>query len=201
MSSSRTQQLRHIASRLGMQFQEREEWGFMNYLLDFQLFRTGRFRRITNILHKKDDWLQTEIYIFDYKYVRGKGKHRKVKRQTVFFIQSKQLALPQFLMKPETFFHRVGEYLGMQDIDFEEYPVFSNHYLLRGEDENFIRATMSEEVLKFFTVEKNWSLEGVNYYLVLYQKNRLLQPKRIKNFYEKGMDLYKMLIYEPPTLE
>lgn len=194
MSSIRTQQLRHVAFHLDMDFQATDEWGIINYLRDFQLFRTGRSKRISNVIHKKDDWLDMETYIFDYRFLKGKGKHRSQRNQTVFFVQSKKMGLPHFLMKPETFFHRIGAYLGMQDIDFEEFPVFSERYLLRGEDEDYIRATMNEEILKFFSIERNWSLEGVNYYLILYSKNRLLAPKKIEHFYQKGMELYEMLL-------
>ena len=199
MSSSRTQQLRHIAYHLKMDFHSEEEWGEINYLKDFRLFRSGRRKEITNIFQKRDEFLDLEASIFDYKYVRGGGKNRKTIKQTVFFVKSKRLGLPHFLMKPETFFHRIGTYLGMQDIDFEEYPTFSQNYLLQGEDEEYIRATMDDEVLKFFSVEKDWSVEGVNYYLIIYKKNKLLAPRRIKHLYQKGMDIYKLLVYEPPT--
>lgn len=189
-----------IAFDLGMEFHQRDQWSMLSLLKGFQLFRQGRARRITNIMHQRDEFLNVETYIFDYYSVRGRGKHRKATNQTVFFIQSKSLGLPEFLMKPENFFHKIGAYLGMQDIDFEEFPVFSENYLLKGKDEDYIRATMNEEVLRFFSVEKDWSLEGVNYFLIFYQKKRLIPPQKIKHFFKKGMELHRMLIAEPPGL-
>ena len=59
---------------------------------------------------------------------------------------------------------------------------------------------MTDEVLKYFSVEKNWSLEGVNYYLIFYQKRKLIPPHQIRHFYQKGMEIYKMLITDPPGL-
>ncbi len=84
----------------------------------------------------------------------------------------------------------------MQDIDFEQYPLFSSQYLLRGDDEEYIRASFPEKALQFFTIEKNWTLEGLNYYLVLYRKNHLMLPSQVLDFYRKGMHLHHILSSE-----
>lgn len=201
MLKHRTHKMSKTAFDLKMEFHQRDDWGLLALLKGFQLFSQGRSRRISNIMQYRDDFLDLQTYIFDYRFVRGRGKHRKSYNQTVFFIQSKKLGLPEFLMKPENFFHKIGNFLGIRDIDFEEYPIFSEQYFLKGEDEDFIRASMNEEILKFFTIEKNWSLEGVNYYMVLYQKRKLIPPQRIRQFYQKGMDIYKMLITDAPRLD
>ncbi|MEM7379847.1 MAG: ABC-F family ATP-binding cassette domain-containing protein [Bacteroidota bacterium] len=58
--------------------------------------------------------------MFDYSYQRGKNNQKRTYRQTVFFVKSKKLGLPELFMKPESFFNMIGTYLGMQDIDFEK---------------------------------------------------------------------------------
>jgi hypothetical protein len=138
--------------------------------------------------------MEEKINVFDYRYTVSTGKSSHTFHQSVFFIQSKQLAMPQMLLKPENFFHKIGAWLGMQDIDFEEHPEFSDRYLLQGEDEERIRRTMSNEtVMRFFTVEKNWSLESIGFYLVLYQERKLIDPGHFKTLYGKGMKLYEQL--------
>ena len=108
MLKHRTQKMSKIAFDFEMDFHPKDDWGLLALLKGFQLFRQGRRRRISNILQRKDDFLELETYIFDYRFVRGRSKHRKTFNQTVFFIQSKKLGLPEFLMKPENFFHRIG---------------------------------------------------------------------------------------------
>lgn len=198
MSYDRSTQFRNIALQLEMQYSAEDEWGLLNLLKDFQLFRRGHSRKITNLLYRQIGMLETEIHVFDYRYVISSNNSRRVFKQTVFFVHSKKLGLPQFLLKPENFFHKIGQLLGMQDIDFEQYPKFSDQYLLRGEDEDYIRASFPDEALQFFTIEKNWSLEGLNYYLVFYQKNRLLLPSQIVDFYRKGMHLHEILASDRP---
>ncbi len=188
----RTQVLQHIARRMGMTFKEEDDYGMEALLRDFTLFNKGRHRSITNLMQLQDTWMEVEVSIFDYAYRRGRSR-RNVSRQTVFFVKSKHLGLPQFLMEPETFFHKIGNLLGMQDIDFEQYPKFSNQYLLQGDDEELIRHMMDERLLKYFTVQKNWSLEGVNYYLIFYRANRLLSPRDVRRFFNQGMALHEML--------
>jgi hypothetical protein len=192
MNSARGHELENVAYRLGMEYQYGEEWGIMPYLQDFNLFRIGRGRKITHMLYTQDEWLESRVFVFDYVY--RSGKNRRKHYQTVFFVESKDLGLPQFFLKPEHFFHQVGELLGLtQDIDFEEHPEFSKRYWLKGDDEDYIRHTFNKKVRHFFTVEKNWSLEGINYYMIFYKRGRLLPAKDIKEFYEKGMALVKML--------
>ena len=193
MSAKRRKELEKEAHKLGMSFSEKDDWGLIGFLKDFKLFRKGFGKRVTNVMHAQDDWLKMEARVFDYRYTIHSGKSSRVFRQTVFFMQSKQLGLPEFLLKPENIFHKIGQLLGMQDIDFEEYPAFSNQYLLKGDDEDYIRATMNDQVLKFFTVEKNWTLEGVNYYLLFYRNNKLLHPSQIRRFYQKGLKICEML--------
>lgn len=190
----RTAELRAAAPEIGMRFQEKDEYGMIALLRDFKLFQRGRRRAIINILTRESDLMEEKVNIFDYRYTVQSNNSSRTFVQTVFFIQSKQLALPEMLLKPEHFFHKVGAWLGMQDIDFEEHPSFSESYLLQGEDESRIRRTMGQEaVIRFFTVEKNWSLESIGFYLILYQEQTLFTPGHIKTLYNKGMDLYQQL--------
>ena len=196
MLSHRAEQLDNIAFQLGMEFSARDEWGLINYLEDFKLFRRGFSKRISNILHRQDEMLNLGAYIFDYRFTISTGNSARVIRQTVFFIESRKLELPIFYMRPEHIFHRIGEFLGMQDIDFEEYPVFSGNYVLRGEDEDFIRDSMDDPFLRFFSVENKWYLEGINYYLLFYRRGKLLKPEQIREFYSKGLEIFKLLVTE-----
>lgn len=196
--SPRTAHLQRLARELNMSFSETDDWGLMELLNEFKIFKQGRRRKISNILHSVDDFLELNISIFDYEYVVGKNRERNTKRQTVFFFRSRALGLPEMYMKPENVFHRIANYLHLsQDIDFEEFPKFSKQYLLQGEDEEYIRYTMNNEVLTFFTKEKGWTLEAINFFLMFHYNNKLLKPWEIKRLFKKGIKLHEMLKYKP----
>ncbi|MEL6866576.1 MAG: hypothetical protein AAFP19_19275 [Bacteroidota bacterium] len=189
----RSEKLKKVAFQLDMDFIPIDEYGFVSMLKDFRLFKYGHSKKITNMMYKRDVWNQLDVRLFDYRFVIQAGNTPVHHRQSVIFIQSKLLNLPEFLLKPETFFHWVAAKLGMEDIDFEAFPEFSNQYHLTGRDEELIRHQFNKDVLQFFTIEKDWRLEGVNYYLIFYKRRHLFSPEEIKSFYQKGMQLYQML--------
>jgi hypothetical protein len=176
-----------------MDFIEFEEYSVTREVSDFELFRKGRNRLASNIMQKQDEWMENNIKIFDYQFETGHSNQRRTVAQTVFLIRSKKLGLPQFVMKPESFFDKIASYFGRQDIDFERFPKFSGQYLLQGEDEEYIRFKMSDEILHFFSRERGWHMEGVNYYLILYKENHRLRANSISQLYERGMGLFNLL--------
>ena len=154
--------MKKLAFQLDMEFTKKDEFSLRKRLTDFQLFQKGHSRSIYNLMIKKDDWLETQYSIFDYKYVQQHGKHAKTYRQTVFFIDSKKLELPEFLMKPEHFLHKIGKHLNLvQDIDFKEHPEFSKNYLVQSEFPEMLKEQTHPELLKFLTIEDKWTLVSI----------------------------------------
>ncbi len=188
-------QMRETAQRLGMDFQETDEYGLIAMMKEFKLFKRGYGKKITNIISNKRDIEHADFRIFDYKYVIGGGNSTRAIHQTVFYVHSKKLNLPHLLLKPEGFFSRVNEYFGSQDIDFQAFPVFSKQYTLQG-DEPQVRDVMKDHILHFFTIEKDWSLEGLNYLLILYIKNQRFSPEQIEGFYQKGLEVFQLFAEE-----
>jgi hypothetical protein len=186
----RLQEMEFVATKLNSSFRLKDDFGLRNMLMDFKLFRTGGSKGITNIIWNKSEEL--EWYVFDYKYVISTGNSARRISQTVFFMDSKKLGLPEFSMKPENLLHRIGTWLGWDDIDFMEYPKFSDQYFLKGENESFIRKSFDEGVLKLFSIEKGWWMEGLGYYLILYKKNKKLKTYQIVDFHKKMLYLYDL---------
>lgn len=196
MNKLRGQRLRYVANQLQMEYQAADQWGVLQQLQDFQLFRRGFRGRVRHLLRKQDGLMESNLNIFDYRYLKWAGKSSKRVEQTVFFLESQQLALPEFFMHPEHFFHKIGKLLGIDDINFQSHPDFSYHYHLTGEDEQVIRHQFNPQVLRFFSLEKGWTMEGLGFYLVLYKKGKVIDPKTIRHLYEKGQEVYEALKQE-----
>ena len=99
-------------------------------------------------------------------------------------------------MKPEHFGHRIAAYLGWEDIDFEQYPSFSENYHLSGENEDFIRHTFNDQILKFFSRTSGWSIEAANYYLIFYSHNSLVPENILYDFQRLGMGIFELFEVE-----
>jgi hypothetical protein len=196
----RSNSLGQVAYKLGLSWVGDDTDGTLPFLRDFQLVR-GHSKKIKHLMQERDGLLETDIRIFDYQHTISAGNTHKKENQTVFFVQSQNLGLPELYLRPEHFLHKVGEYLNLtRDIDFEEHPEFSKKYRLTGKDEDFIRASFNEDVLHFFTFNKKWSFEGVGYYFILYRRNKLIPPDEIERFYQMGKHLIRMLKSDFPPI-
>ena len=195
LSPYRPRNLAQLADKLHCSFQTEDELDLVSQLQDFRLFSQGRDRRAENVLRHHDGLLEFDMSIFDYSYAgwgKGKDPHKR-SWQTVFFVQSKALSLPELELKPETLGHKLAGLLGYEDIDFVRFPKFSGQYHLTGPDEEYIRHHFNDGVLQYFTEHKGWTVEGLGFYLVFYRKGRLVPSAEIEAFYRRGINVFNLL--------
>ncbi|MBK8502989.1 MAG: hypothetical protein IPL46_12695 [Saprospiraceae bacterium] len=190
--SKRGEDIQQIAGQLSCDYRSKDDFGLIKLLADFKLFNSGGRRSIRNILSHDVPSLDCKIWIFDYHYTISTGHSSHTVKQSVFFIQSKELGLPHFHLRPEHFLDKIGSWFGMEDIDFDEYSNFSKAYHLKGADEYMIRKTFSDRVIDYFTSEPGWHVEGLNYYLVIYRAKKLLHPTQLAAFEGKGHEVFQI---------
>jgi hypothetical protein len=197
----RNRQFRRVASKLDMDYTYQDEWGLQPLLRDFRLFRRGWRGKIHHVLTQQASLNEWRTHIFDYRYLKWSGKHTRRVEQTVFFLESKELGLPDFYLEPEHFFHKIGEALKLtRDIDFEQYTDFSYHYRLTGEDESYIRQKFGDRLLRYFNVERGWTMEGVGYFLVLYKRGQVLSPQKVEELYRAGERIHEAILRDQRIL-
>lgn len=198
--NERIEEFKSCANALSWSFVPADEFGMIKWLLDFKLFKSGSHHKITSLIIKENDDLEFTC-MFDYAYTISTGKSSVTYSQTVYFRYSKSLALPHFVMVPEKWYHRIGTYFGMQDIDFIEYPEFSQNYLLRGADEDYIRYHFNHpEMIRFFDQQGFYSLEGVNYLMILYVNNVVLPTEQALQLVKIGDRLHDFFAVKTPAL-
>jgi hypothetical protein len=188
------------AKALSWKFKEADDFGMLKWLLDFKLFKTGGHKKISPIITTENADLEFTC-MFDYAYTVSTGKTTVSYQQTVYFRYSKVLALPHFMMVPEKWYHRIGTYFGMQDIDFVEYPTFSQNYLLQGKDEDYIRYHFNHpEMIRFFDQQGFYSMEGMNYLMILYVNNRILPRAQMKQLATIGDAFHDFFAKKTPGI-
>ncbi len=196
--NDRQKQFAKCASALPWELKEKDDYGMIKWLLDFHLFKKGGNKKITPLLVNKKEELELSA-LFDYSYTISTGKSSSTFRQTVYFRYSKSLALPHFTMVPEKWYHRIGSYFGMQDIDFIEYPAFSQNYLLQGKDEEYIRYHFDHpDMIRFFDQQGFYSLEGMNYLMVVYINNVVLDAEQALQLVTIGDHLHDYFADKTP---
>jgi hypothetical protein len=188
----RTQEMSVLASQMGWTFEE--EPAVPAELRELEPFRTGHSHRMRNRLTRRRQ--EQTVEAFDYFYTTGGGKNAHHHRMTVVKVPLPE-TYPVFSVRGEHFGHRIAGIFGMQDIDFPEYPAFSQRYLLRGADEPAIRRAFSRDLIEFFEAHTEDAIAaacgGRDLYVWM---NGLTQPAAMEMRLEMALELRRRLTNE-----
>ncbi len=188
IEKARTEQFQAVTDELGLQFHPQGDPAVQNAFGHFRLFNQGHGRRTKNMICGQTE--DVELAIFGYRYTTGSGKHQHTHRQTVISFQSPHLALPDFELRPETMFHKIGQAFGYKDVDFDSHPLFSKRCLLRGPNEAAIRDFFTTELLEFFAAQTGVSVEASDNRLIYYRARKRIKPSEVRPFMEEGFRVY-----------
>ncbi len=166
-------------------FSQKGDPNLLDRLKGFHLFSQGHSKKIANVLMGKAGAL--DVAVFDYAYTTGGGKHSQHWRQTVIFFERDDMSLPKFTLRPENIFHKIGQVFGYKDIDFDSHPEFSKRYLLRGENEEAVRATFGDEARSFYESDLKLSTEAAGPQLIHYRSGKRVSPDQISEFIKQGV--------------
>lgn len=189
LQRKRTGNLRALAESMGFSFEPRGDAAFLKSLQHFHLFSQGHSRKIRNLVQGQVEGI--DVAVFDYTY-NPFGKKR-VRHQTVVLLESGDLQLPAFSLRPEGVLHRLGRLVGYQDIDLEAYPTFSKQYVVQGEDEEQVRSVLSAEAVAHYEALERMSTEGAGNQLVYYRASKRAPVEGVEQLMEEGLQAAKML--------
>lgn len=187
----RAERIRTIADEMGLQFSADGDSVVSDAIGHLRLFNQGQGRKFSNMISGQAD--DVEIAMFGYRFTTGGGNQRQTHQQSVICFQSPLLALPDFEIRPESVFHKIGKALGYQDINFDSHPVFSKRFLLRGPEETAIREFFRPDILEFFESRQGVSVEASGDRLIYYRARKRIKPEEVKPFMEEGFQVYALL--------
>jgi len=186
-----------LAHTLGLTFSAEDSFGLARQLQGFELFERERTRwfnqgKISNVMRGLVG--ETDVYLFDYTFTVQAGKSRKPITQTVFFANDKNWYLPDFHLKPESFWHKFQAMVGLEDdIDFAENPEFSDKYWLISKYEDLIRQQFTPKLQGFLMEKPPAHLEGNNYYLIAYKPRQKMQAAEAQVFFSHCCEIVQLL--------
>jgi len=135
-AAKRREAWRALARRIGCSYSCRDRFA-IPHSYPQSLFDRGHGRRAHNVLHGQID--DNEIKCFDYLYKTtsgtGKNRHEETHRFSCLLL-TPPIPFKPLSIRPETFFDRVGEFLGLDDIDFES-DEFSRRFFVKCRDKRF----------------------------------------------------------------
>lgn len=185
----RTRLLSELANEFAFDFAPVGDPTHFDSLKSLNLFSQGRNPVWANLMRGEAGGLA--VSIFDYRYTTGSGKHKRTTKQTVICFQFDTPSLPLFSLRPASFWHKVGGWLGMKDIDFDSHPKFSSAYYLQGPNEEAIRQVFTSKTLDYFEENRNLSVEAMGDRLLYYAPGVRQDPKKIREFLTRGFEILK----------
>lgn len=189
----RTADLQLVAADLNLEFRDTGDAGLQQDLAAFPLFNIGRAHKLTNLFVAETPALK--INLFDYEYTTGHGKHKRVRRQTVAAVQSTELVIPDFIMRPERKLDLVGSLLGRQDIDFADHPAFSKAFVLKSGDETATRDFFDTALLDYFAAHGTISFEAAQGAFLYFRRWKYVPPQTdaLRDFLAEGHQAFQAL--------
>ena len=199
----RLAEINRLGKELDLAVLPKDSLGLDRQLQQFELFSRERssWHRNGSVSYVLRGQVEdTEVYLFDYTYVVSTGKSAHRVSQTVFFANDKNWYLPDFHLKPETWWHKVLKTIGWKDdINFSESPDFSDKFWLTSNFEQLIREQFTPTLQNFLLERPPVHIEGRNYYLVAHKPGKVLQADEARSFFEHCCELVKMLKKEGKT--
>ena len=191
LEKKRTKALQAIAAEIDLHFSATQDDDLFASMQKFPLFNKGRGRKTRNVMSTETDIAR--LTIFDYQYTTGGGEHSQTHRQTVVALESEALRLPNFSLRPESVFHKIGAAIGMQDIDFEEHAEFSDNFVLAGDDEQLVRQFFDNGLLNEFAKRKGVSVESAPGSFI-YFRSRRCKPEQIREHMSQAYAIYSAFV-------
>jgi hypothetical protein len=189
---ARSAALQQAGVTMGLLFEPTADVDQLKAVADLPVFNHGHTRRAYNMLSRRTDG--GDVKVFDYRYTTGGGKESHTYIQTIALYPGGGRALPDFMLAPESVFHKIGQAFGYQDIDFDSNPEFSSQYLLRGADETAIRAAFTPETLSFFQTEPGWTVEVRAGTAGVYRAHKRCKPEDLSTFVEQSRAVLRALV-------
>ena len=147
----RREMMRANAQRMGLTYLQDDDIGLYAMLPDVPVFQRGRARRCYNIIYDAEDEKQSMV-LCDYKYTTGGGKNSHTYHLFTCLLRLDPPLDPRVWvwMQQEGFLQRLGEFLGVADIDFADDPDFSRRFRVKpvgaSASEDAIRKALTTEV-------------------------------------------------------
>jgi hypothetical protein len=186
----RTRSLGMSAAQLGWKFAAIAPLNMISGLESLALCNEGHEKHIKNFMYGEASG--TKAAVFDYVYVTGYGKNRQTYTQSVVYLEPRDLNLPYFSLRPESFVLKIFTAFGYQDIDFGQRPEFSRQYILRGQDEPAIRRMFNDGLLAFYESNPGTCTDGGGNQLLIFRGGHRFQPAEIQSYIGLALSVAKL---------
>jgi hypothetical protein len=189
----RSAKLEAAAKALGFAFRRKPLPQDQTLVAGSALQAMGHGHRVRNIIEVPERE-GARCTLFDFTYVVGHGKNSKTYTQTVARVESPKLNLPAFQLRPEGVLLKIAQSLGLRDFDFQEWPVFSKMYQLRGQDEAAVRAVFTPPILSYCEQNRGLWMSANGQFLWVHRERRRVKADEIAAFLASSLEVATLFL-------
>jgi MFS superfamily sulfate permease-like transporter len=175
---SRQIELRSFADAYELNFYPQKVRNAIKYK-DFPIQKGNKIQYEENIMNGYREFGKVEVS--DITLTEGARQERNDTHITVIHVSDLDVNIPDFALEPEQLWTKISEMTSGKDIDFQNHPLFSKKYYLRGEDEKNIRNFFTESLIGFLETHDNIHVESHKNKLLVYMKRDQLTTDEIKS--------------------
>jgi MFS superfamily sulfate permease-like transporter len=153
-------------------------------------YRENKFTKNIIISDKKQN---IKIEFFDVFFSKGIRMSEQNKFLSAFLITGFTEIIPDFSLTQENFISKVLQTVGYHDINFNDYPLFSEKFLLKGEEESQIRKFFTKTLIHFFENHTQFNVECVENRILVYTDMELMNRNEIEDGLQFSEALVKVI--------
>jgi MFS superfamily sulfate permease-like transporter len=189
VKDSRDKDLKAFAKSVGFSYQSTNQTNQSN----FGSFSAEPFRvkYEGNILAGKISG--HHYHISDLSIVKGGEFKAQIFHVSVLSIADLHMGIPIFNMEKEMLMAKIMDKAFINDIDFKEFPLFSNKYTLNGINEDQIRRFFTKEIIEYFENNDIYNIESLGAELLIYKSNRVATVEELKEMLNFGKGLVEII--------
>jgi len=114
--------------------------------------------------------------------------------RTFAYFESPDLRWPTFTLQPEGMLVSLfSDIVGVEDIDFDELPVFSQKYHLSGRRPERVRRFFTRELLEYFTENTGLEVRADDHRVALVRPGDPCEPDELEAFIEQATEVFTQL--------
>jgi hypothetical protein len=164
----RREELRSWARTRGFTFRAAKDGGLGRRYPDLAPLQRGRRRHARNVMTGERQG--RPVTAFDYRYVTGHGKNRRTHNLSAVVVRSPHPLIP-LQIRGENVFDRVGEFLGVNDIDFES-AEFSRRFHVSSPDRKWAYDVLHARTIAYLLREGFCNLVFDGWHVMAYRSRR-----------------------------
>jgi len=166
-ASKRREGLAGLALRLNLNFAPDNDYGLAERYQFLKKLAQGDNRYAYNVL--SGTFQNTDVLVFDYHYqvtTHDKNGSHTTHYRFSFFILTLPAVFPDLTIRRESFFTKIAEVFGYQDIKFES-AEFSKTFNVRSPDKKFAYDVCNQKMMEYLLANRDLSVEIENQALAL----------------------------------